>query len=83
MIYVALCGIFALSFLLWWEKRDRAEERREWEAERSALLLRIQAPELAPTIGAPEPSDEPLYVSPDSDEAWSDYAEERKAGKVN
>ena len=54
----------------------------EFKAERSELLTRIQAPELAPTLAAAEPSDELLYVPFDDDAAHEDYLERRAAGEV-
>ena len=51
-------------------------------AERAELLTRIQAPELAPTLTPTEPSDEPLYVPFDDDEAYTEYAKSRAAGEL-
>lgn len=75
---------FIFAGLLWLMERNRAIERQAWELERIALLQRIQAPELAIAQEAAvgEPSEEPLYVSPDHDEAWEDYIEAREAGRV-
>jgi hypothetical protein len=51
----------------------------EHVAERRELLTRIQAPELAPTLVAEEPSDEPLYI-PEGDFAAHDAYIDRRAG---
>lgn len=63
-----LIPIIALSLLLWLEKNDRAQERKERDAERDRLLDRIQAPEkIAQEY---EPSDIHQYVPFDDDEAF-------------
>lgn len=51
-------------------------------AERAELLTRIQAPELAPTLAATEPSDELLYVPYDDDTAHNEYMEQRASGEI-
>lgn len=71
-----------LGFLLWWEKRDRREERQEHKLERIGLLNRIQAPEIEIARTAPEPSGEPLYVPFGDDEAHEKYLEQRDNGEV-
>jgi hypothetical protein len=80
---ILLIPVAILGALLWRADRryDRALEA--FEAERKELLTRIQAPELAPTLSAPEPTGEQLYVSPELDEEWTDYVEARKAGEVS
>lgn len=60
-------------FLLIREQRRHDEEKRAWRLERVGLLTRIQAPELAATLAAPEPSDEPLYVPFDDDAAHDEW----------
>lgn len=72
-----------LGFLLWHEQRDRALERKERDLKEIGLLNRIQAPEVELARQAPEPSDGPVYVSPEDDKAWEQYLEDRAAGEVN
>lgn len=73
-----------LGFLLWWEKRDRAIERKAWELERIGLIQRIQAPQAV--IHKYEAdnniSEEPLYVSPEVDSEWDEYREAVEAGEA-
>lgn len=79
-----------LGFLLWradkrLDARDAtfAAEREAWREERAELNTRLQAPERAATMNLPEPSEEPLYIDPDDDEAWQQYRDDRLAGLVN
>lgn len=58
-------------------------EREAWRKERSELLARIQAPEVATQYLDAEPSDEPLYIPYDNDAAHDQYVEDRAAGLVN
>ena len=51
--------------------------------ERSELATRIQAPEVAPSLSAPDPSGEMLHVPYDDDGAWDEYIEARENGLVN
>jgi len=79
---ILLVPIGFLGYLLWRADRRYDQLRETFDAERRALLTRIQAPELAPTLDTPEPSMEPLYVSPEVDSEWNDYIEDRRAGIV-
>lgn len=73
----------ALERILEAERARFAEERAAWQEERRSLLNRIQAPEVAAYEASGEPSEEPLYVPYDDDEAHNDYVRERLTGKVN
>jgi hypothetical protein len=57
-------------------------ERESWAEERRTLLNRIQAPQVAAYEATGEPSDVPLYVPYDDDDAHADYVEARRAGEV-
>jgi hypothetical protein len=74
--------ICVLSFLLYWEKRDRAAERLEHKAERISLLNRIQDPQVEVARSAPDPSDEPVYVPFEDDRAHDTYIDQRANGEV-
>jgi hypothetical protein len=73
-----------LGYLLWRADRRFDEAEKAWRLERTGLLTRIQAPELAATLaGDIEPSDEPLYVPYEDDAAWQQFAERKAAGEVS
>lgn len=57
-------------------------ERAQWAAERERLIALIQAPEQAPTIIAPEPTGERLYVEHDNDDDHAAYLEAVEAGEL-
>jgi hypothetical protein len=59
-----------------------AKERELWADERRTLLNRIQAPQVAAYEATGEPSDVPLYVPFEDDDAHADYVEARRAGEV-
>lgn len=86
MDYVAIIAI-ALAALALQEYRSRRHSElierliEGFASERAELLLRIQAPELTPTIAAGEPSEQPLYV-PEAPGAWDEYVDARAAGKA-
>jgi hypothetical protein len=70
-------------------ERERTQLRKALEREidagreeRRELATRIQAPELAPTLGAPEPSGRNFHILPDDDAAHDDYVEEFRAGEI-
>lgn len=75
---IAVGAIAALAYSLY----TGTQREREWAAERRLLLIRIQTPELAPTLAAPEPSGEKLYVAPGDDEGHAEYMEQRSAGEA-
>lgn len=78
MTYLAIiCALLVGALIAQGIRHDRETEAREdaWRAERSQLLNRIQAPEIAVV-----PEGEPVaYVAPDDDEGYWAYAEEREA----
>lgn len=77
-----LVPILILAYLLYDERRKREAAEGEWRAERSELLTRIQAPQMAPTLTAPEPSETPLYIPFDDQDAYDEYVRDRAAGLV-
>ena len=64
--FAAVCG---LLYLLMTERKDHAEQRREWARERTVLLNRIKPETAQPVLGEPDyPS--PRGIVPDDDEAF-------------
>jgi hypothetical protein len=72
--------IVALLADRWLMQRQHSKHRMEWEQafrlERTALLQRIQAPEIAVL---PENPESAPYVAPDDDEAFWAAQEDRDA----
>ena len=64
------------------ERRMWAGEKDSWAQERVSLLNRLQSPALAAYEATGEPSEVPLYVGPDDDEAHDGYIEDRENGLV-
>lgn len=72
MVILALVIAALLVFLAW---RERA-----WASERSDLLQRIQAPEIAVQQFAERPKREPVMAVPIDDDAAYAAARERREG---
>ena len=67
------------------EERDAAERGRtdaSHAEDRRVLLNRLQAPQMAAYEASGEPSEEPLYVPFEDDDAHEAYEKQRKAGEA-
>lgn len=79
MLEISLClALAGLIGLLFFVQRQMAEERRAWSLERTGLLQRIQAPELAVVSHANEgqPIDPPAVSLDDDADYWAQKADE-------
>lgn len=72
----------AVVALYWYERREARIREDAWRLERTGLLNRIQAPEVAPILAQEDmpPAEEPLYVPFDDDNAHDEYMERLASG---
>lgn len=80
LVALALIAQTVVFVVLWRiNAMQQAEERHLWQTERQLLLDRIQAPEMVARPMYTPKGDEPRFVAPDDDEAWSELAQERSS----
>ena len=81
-VFALIAVIAILGFLLWRQKSRHEEAEKAWRLERASLCARVQQPEMAATIDAPEPTPGRQHIPEWDDKAYAEYVEAVTSDKL-